>query len=214
AITATYRYDAYGNTTATTDPGVNPFRYAGQYTDTRTGLIYMRARWYDPATGSFLTRDPLEAVTQEPYGYVGGDPLNRVDPDGMKHRPKDDGFDWKTVYTTPQTPIKWNAVATPFLPFPRFGRNFTYLGIRSGTSSYCAVQWTVTGSGDDMIIRERTLKVLLKWQQTESWTADFGTGELGSTKFGTPRLDPLDPYLISVKKNSYRIVYEHGGRFG
>jgi RHS repeat-associated protein len=38
--------------------------YAGQYTDTETGLQYLRARYYDPSTGTFLTRDPLEAQTR------------------------------------------------------------------------------------------------------------------------------------------------------
>lgn len=54
-----------------------------QYTDAETGFQYLRARYYDLATGNFLTRDPLEAETREAYGYVGGDPLNRVDPSGM-----------------------------------------------------------------------------------------------------------------------------------
>ncbi|MDQ1492339.1 MAG: hypothetical protein QOJ23_4853 [Actinomycetota bacterium] len=57
--------------------------YAGQYTDTETGLQYLRARYYDPSTGTFLTRDPLEAQTREPYGYAGGSPLNATDPLGL-----------------------------------------------------------------------------------------------------------------------------------
>lgn len=55
----------------------------GQYTDAETGFQYLRARYYDPATGQFLTRDPLEAETGEAYGYVRGDPLNRTDPTGL-----------------------------------------------------------------------------------------------------------------------------------
>jgi hypothetical protein len=41
------------------------------------------ARYYDPATGSFLSVDPYVAQTLSPYGYVAGDPLNRADPSGM-----------------------------------------------------------------------------------------------------------------------------------
>jgi uncharacterized protein RhaS with RHS repeats len=44
----------------------------------------LRARFYDPATGQFLTRDPLEERTQQPYAYVEQDPLNRVDPSGLE----------------------------------------------------------------------------------------------------------------------------------
>lgn len=56
---------------------------SGQYTDTGTGLQYLRAGYYDPATGAFLTRDPLEAQTREAYGYVGGNPLNMIDQLGL-----------------------------------------------------------------------------------------------------------------------------------
>lgn len=40
-------------------------------------------RYYDPATGQFLSVDPLVAVTQQPYAYVGDDPLNETDPLGL-----------------------------------------------------------------------------------------------------------------------------------
>lgn len=40
-------------------------------------------RFYDPATGQFLTRDPIESVTRSPYAYVYGNPLNATDPSGL-----------------------------------------------------------------------------------------------------------------------------------
>jgi len=54
-----------------------------QYTDPETGLQYLRARYYDPATGQFLTRDPAEASTRDSYGYAARTPLNASDPSGM-----------------------------------------------------------------------------------------------------------------------------------
>ena len=63
--------------------GPGPLVASGEYTDAETGFQYLRARYYDPGTGQFLTRDPIEAVTRSPYGYVGGNPLNRVDPSGL-----------------------------------------------------------------------------------------------------------------------------------
>jgi RHS repeat-associated protein len=51
--------------------------------DAESGLIYLRARYYDPATGQFMSRDPLAAATGDPYGYAGGDPLNGTDPSGL-----------------------------------------------------------------------------------------------------------------------------------
>jgi RHS repeat-associated protein len=40
-------------------------------------------RFYDPTTGQFLTRDPINAITRSAYGYVYGNPLNMVDPSGL-----------------------------------------------------------------------------------------------------------------------------------
>jgi RHS repeat-associated protein len=79
---ATYTYDAHGNRTTTGSSSV-PFGYTGQYTDTDTGLIYLRHRYYDLATGQFLTRDPLEVISGSAYSYAGGDPANFVDPSGL-----------------------------------------------------------------------------------------------------------------------------------
>jgi RHS repeat-associated protein len=45
--------------------------------------IYLRARYYDPSTRQFLTRDPLVTLTRAPYSYVGDNPLNLTDPSGQ-----------------------------------------------------------------------------------------------------------------------------------
>jgi RHS repeat-associated protein len=85
-VTATYTYDALGNLTGQTpvvNPPANPFGFAGQYADAESGLIYMRARYYDPATGQFLTRDPAFAQSGSFYGYAGNDPVNSIDPSGL-----------------------------------------------------------------------------------------------------------------------------------
>lgn len=57
--------------------------FAGQHIDPETGLQYLRARYYDPATGQFLTLDPIETLTREPYGYAHNNPLNATDPSGL-----------------------------------------------------------------------------------------------------------------------------------
>jgi RHS repeat-associated protein len=61
---------------------INSFGYDAQYTSTDTGLIYMRARTYDPTTAQFLSRDPLAAITGEPYSYAADDPMDLADPSG------------------------------------------------------------------------------------------------------------------------------------
>jgi RHS repeat-associated protein len=80
---ATYTYDSYGNLTALTGIPTNPLQFAGEYTDAESGLQYLRARHYEPATGQFLTRDPLEGLTQHAYAYAQDDPLNNADPSGL-----------------------------------------------------------------------------------------------------------------------------------
>jgi RHS repeat-associated protein len=57
--------------------------YDGQYTSSDTGLIYLRNRVYDPSTMQFLSVDPFEEWTGEPYSYVGDNPLNHDDPRGL-----------------------------------------------------------------------------------------------------------------------------------
>ena len=81
---ATYTYDPYGNPTQASGTWQQPFLYNGQYTDPETGLQYLRARYYDPATAQFLTEDPLQAVTGQPYNYAGDDPLDETDPSGAR----------------------------------------------------------------------------------------------------------------------------------
>ncbi|MGL5825497.1 MAG: RHS repeat-associated core domain-containing protein, partial [Nocardioides sp.] len=45
--------------------------------------VYLLHRYYDPATATFTTTDPLVSISGSPYGYVGGDPLNTTDPTGL-----------------------------------------------------------------------------------------------------------------------------------
>jgi RHS repeat-associated protein len=63
AVEGTTTYDAYGNETSSTGTATTPMGYDGQYTSNDTGLIYMRARTYDPGTDEFLTADPLSDAT-------------------------------------------------------------------------------------------------------------------------------------------------------
>lgn len=79
-VAATYAYDPYGNVTSSPGTVTNPFLFAGDYTDQESGLVYLRARYYDPATASFLTRDPKGKL--ETYAYADGSPLNLIDPSG------------------------------------------------------------------------------------------------------------------------------------
>ncbi len=64
------------------------FAYTGEMSNDPTGRIYLRARYYHPTSGTFLTQDPVLGViggpvlTFNPYLYVRGNPVNLTDPSG------------------------------------------------------------------------------------------------------------------------------------
>lgn len=81
-VGGTCAYDTWGRTTTHTGTDTS-LQYDGQITDTLTGLIYLRARYYDPTTAQFLSVDPLVARTLAAYLYAGNNPLNRSEPVGL-----------------------------------------------------------------------------------------------------------------------------------
>jgi RHS repeat-associated protein len=87
AITDTYEYDAFGNSFTVSGTTPNNYLYRGEQYDPDLGLYYLRARYYNPLTGRFMSRDPFEGVhsvpaTMHKYIYAGADPSNWTDPSG------------------------------------------------------------------------------------------------------------------------------------
>jgi RHS repeat-associated protein len=106
----TYHYNAVGSTIAMTDAGQNivnkyaytpfgiianevenvqqPFKFVGQYgvMTEPNGLYYMRARYYDPEVGRFVSEDPLgfDGGDVNLYVYVGNNPILLFDPWGLR----------------------------------------------------------------------------------------------------------------------------------
>lgn len=83
AVAATYAYTPWGAVSAHTGSSSTPILFAAAYSDAETGLLYLEARYYDPATALFLTVDPLVAASLQAYVYTDDNPLNRVDPVGL-----------------------------------------------------------------------------------------------------------------------------------
>jgi len=86
SLVSMYAYDSYGNLTNSTEAVDNPFRYAGQagVMDERNGLLYMRARYYQPGIGRFINKDPVEVLAGlNLYAYVLDNPISRFDPTGF-----------------------------------------------------------------------------------------------------------------------------------
>jgi RHS repeat-associated protein len=86
-VLATYRYDVFGNMTASAGTFVNIVGYRGGRFDVVLGLYYFRARLYDPERGEFTTVDPEPGLLSSPvslhrYLYAAADGVNNVDPTG------------------------------------------------------------------------------------------------------------------------------------
>ncbi len=92
-VTDSYTYDAFGTLQSSTGSTVNPYLYAGQQFDSLTGLYSLRARYYDPASGRFLSRDTATIDLSNPvelnrYSYAQDNPINLSDPSG--HDPEEE----------------------------------------------------------------------------------------------------------------------------
>ncbi|HEX8699915.1 MAG TPA: RHS repeat-associated core domain-containing protein [Myxococcaceae bacterium] len=78
-------YDAWGNVLADSNPGFQPFGFAGGIYDGHTRLTRFGARDYDAETGRWTAKDPLRFAGGDSnlYAYVAGDPVNLIDPTGL-----------------------------------------------------------------------------------------------------------------------------------
>ncbi len=87
ALGQTYATDEFGVPTLTEGSRTQPFGFTGEQRDPETGLVYLRARMYDPQLGRFPQRDEWWGSADDPPSlntqtYVGNNPLNWVDPSG------------------------------------------------------------------------------------------------------------------------------------
>lgn len=87
AITKSYKYDAFGVEQNIDDADSNVFRYCGEYYDSESGTIYLRARYYDPTIGRFISRDSVTGENTDPlslnlYTYCHNNPIIGTDPSG------------------------------------------------------------------------------------------------------------------------------------
>ncbi len=88
SVVQTYQYDEYGVVTSSSGSATQPFGYTGEQRDGETGFMYVRARYYDPASGRFVTKDPLAGTVGSPlnlhrYAYSKNNPIMLADHAGL-----------------------------------------------------------------------------------------------------------------------------------
>jgi RHS repeat-associated protein len=106
AIAAHYEYDPFGRTIVASGDHAGDFayRFSTKPIDAATGLSYYGYRWYDPYTGRWPSRDPIEERGGgNLYGFVGNSGLDAFDFLGMK---------WKEVAGTLKTSGPWQHQTT------------------------------------------------------------------------------------------------------
>lgn len=86
-VTDTYRYDAFGNLLKSTGSTENNYLYVGEQFDSNTGFYYLRARYINPTTGTFISMDSytgslFDPVSLHKYLYANANPVMNTDPTG------------------------------------------------------------------------------------------------------------------------------------
>ncbi len=84
AVAQAIHYDEFGRVLADSNPGFQPFGFAGGHFDHETGLVRFGARDYDAEVGRWLNKDPILFAGGDTnlYEYVLNNPVNFVDPEG------------------------------------------------------------------------------------------------------------------------------------
>ena len=107
AIVNEYDYDAFGTMLNKTESVSNPFRFVGRFgvADDPSGLLFMKARYYDPGSAHFLSPDPLGyRAGLNLYHYCDNSPILYIDPSGLGNA----FIDQMSGYTGPSAQIDPN----------------------------------------------------------------------------------------------------------
>ena len=150
------------------------FTFTGEQNDPN-GLEYLRARYYDPATGRFLSRDPLGGG----YPYAGGNPANMADPSGMCFLVDPDSYACAEVYV--------DSSPEPSPGYPTSSGGGGFLGV------HCGVCGEIVHGGLDLVeagaygvyfVSYETLGVLEEVGPGLAVIAPFETGLMAAEALG------------------------------
>jgi RHS repeat-associated protein len=141
AIVERQQYEAFGQNGRS---GLTRYGYTGREKDEATGLLYYRARWYDPQVGRFVSEDPIgfRGGDANFYNYAVNDPINLTDPDGNQFRAdRDRPGDQYPGMTEPYDPKKAKTSLGDLARDLGDGYN-PWIGVEGGGNFHI---WTVGG---------------------------------------------------------------------
>jgi RHS repeat-associated protein len=138
-------YDGFGRVLQDTNPGFQPFGFAGGLYDHDTGLVRFGARDYDAYAGRWTAKDPILFVGGVGlYAYAQNDPVNRIDPSGLDDEGcGGDAIDWEEILETIRDHLLVEVSFKVGIPTPLFP-----LGFGPGVSG----SLTLSSSGIDYFI--------------------------------------------------------------
>jgi RHS repeat-associated protein len=187
-------YGPFGELLNDTNPGFQPFAYAGGIYEADTGLVRFGARDYDAETGRWLTRDPIGFAAGDAnlFAYVRGDPVNSVDPTGL--------CDVRPAIDIAQYALNSVCEFTPGI-MPMSGPLIAFEGV-------CAIN-TIAGFDDDAAAArqnfERQIEISLRQLEENgaSLPADPGTlaGEIGAIVTAGARVGMTPPESLRTHES-------------
>ena len=204
---ARYDYDAYGNITseqtfatsllsfsqAQAISAAQPLRYAGYVWDAETKLYYCSARYYDPGTASFISRDPAKADGEKsPYMYCAGEPVGSVDLDGTSWTQKSlPVFAYKQISATCFYYALWAII---HYKKPSLAGGVNYLKRKLFSDSFSLLWW------DRYLLKMKPFKIKSSY-----------TKSVLSWKAVKKQIDSKSPILAGGFANSIRHAFTISG---
>ena len=161
----------------------NAFRYCGEYYDAEMGTIYLRARYYNPSTGRFISRDSFAGRRSDPlslnlYTYCRNNPIRFIDPSG--HITVNSQWDW--AYYVAKGDI-----------------NYEYYGGNGEVAQRAQNILTYSRASAD-----EKVKMKKDNQSNPTKTSDKGIEAIKEFEYFMP-----DPYIASDWETNYTIGYGH-----
>ena len=168
-------------------------RYPGQVWDEETGLSYNLNRYYDGQAGRYIQSDPIGLDGGwNRFGYVGGDPLNGIDPDGLQVRQA-------PPVLTYSGGIAASRVQTLLSQIRQYNSSYSYQAIRPSTGP---------GSGYNNADVASLMGILRGYQNAQACTRDgVPVGRFISDQRGNIMVEPLGGRTTTSRGNWSRYPY-------